>query len=135
MRLLFLLSLLASVSLFGDPQWALSYTKAFENAKAKEKGVMIMLSKENCDGCWYMENIVFEDDELVNKIEKNFVPLYLDVNDDNIHDLSFISTPTLYFINSNGKTIERLDGVFNIKELTAALLKIKVEKEEVEERP
>ena len=86
-----------------------------------------MLSKEKCDACWYMENIVFDDADLAKKIEEKFIPLYLDINDDNTHKLSFEKTPTLYFMQSSGETIERLDGVYNIKELTAAMLKIKVE--------
>jgi len=56
-----------------------------------------MLSKKNCDACWYMENIVFDDDELVRRIEKNFIPLHLDIHDDNIHGLTYIGTPTFYF--------------------------------------
>ncbi len=118
--------------MFADLHWASNYTEAFADAKEQEKGVMIMLSKENCDACWYMEKIVFDDVNLAEKIEIRFVPLYLNINDDNLHDLSFVSTPTLYFMQSSGETIERLDGVYNIKELTAALLKIKVEKIEEE---
>lgn len=124
MKFFLSLCLLGAVSLFGNPSWASSYTKAFEKAKEQEKGVMIMLSKDNCDACWYMENIVLEDADLVQQIEKNFIPLYLNVNDDDIHGLSFVGTPTLYFIQGNGETIKRLDGAFNIKELTAALIKI-----------
>lgn len=124
MKFFFSLCLLGSASAFADLNWAASYVNAFDIAKEQEKGVMIMLSKDKCDACWYMENIVFEEDELVMKIEKKFIPLYLDVEDDNIHELSFTSTPTLYFMKSNKKLIKRLDGVFNIKELTAALIKI-----------
>lgn len=124
MKLFFSFCLLSAVALFADPHWASSYAKAFEKAKEQEKDVMIILSKDNCDACWYMENIVFEDDGLVEQIEKDFIPLYLDVYDDDIHGLSFIGTPTFYFIKSSGETIKRLDGVFNIKELTAALIKI-----------
>ena len=118
---------LAAATLFADPNWAFGYAKAFEKAKQQEKGVMIMLSQENCDACWYMENIVFEESDLTREIENEFVPLYLDVKDDDLHGLKFSSTPTLYFMGSDGEIIKRLDGVFNIKELTAALLKIKVE--------
>lgn len=124
MKLFLSFCLLGAVSLFGDLNWASNYTKAFEKAKEQEKGVMIMLSKDNCNACWYMENIVLEDDILVEKIEKNFVPLYLDVNDDDIHGLAYIGTPTFYFLKSSGETIKRLDGVFNIKEMTAALIRM-----------
>ena len=120
--------LLGVTLLFADPNWASSYKTAFEKAKKEEKGVMIMLSQDNCDACWYMENIVFDDADLVQQIENSFIPLYLDVNDDNIRDLNFVTVPTLYFFQSSGETIKHLDGVFNIKELTAALLKIKIEK-------
>ena len=115
---------LAAATLFADPNWAFGYAKAFEKAKKQETGVRIMLPQAHRDACWYMENIVLEDDALVEQIERGFIPLSLDVNDDDIHGLSFSETPTFYFINSSGETIKRLDGVFNIKELTAALLKI-----------
>ena len=128
MKSVFSFCLLGVTLLFADPSWSLSYKTAFEKAKKEEKGVMIMLSQKSCDACWDMENIVFDDVNLVEQIENSFVPLYLDVNDDDIRDLSFVTAPTLYFLQSSGETIKRLDGVFNIKELTAALLKIKIEK-------
>ena len=133
MKFFLSLCLLGTTALFADLHWASNYAKAFENAKEQEKGVMIMLSKDKCDACWYMENIVFDEGELVAEIEKKFIPLRLDVHDDDIHDLSFTSTPTLYFMRSNEEVIKRLNGVFNIKELTAALLKIG--NVEIEENP
>jgi len=120
----FLLLLLAAVSLFGEPNWASSYDKAFTQAKQENKGVMIMLSRKNCDACWYMENIVLEDDALVSRLEENFVPLYLDVHDDNIHGLSYIGTPTFYFQMNSGRTLKRLDGASNIQEFTTSLTEI-----------
>ncbi len=74
-QLVILLLLLGTLSLFGEPNWAGSYDQAFAKAKKEHKGVMIMLSKKNCDACWYMENIVFDDDELVSRLEKGFIPL------------------------------------------------------------
>jgi len=121
--------LLAAVSLWAEPNWAPSYDAAFKTAKAQHKGVMVMLSQDNCKACWYMENIVFEEDLLVEKIEKDFVMLYLDVHDDDIHGLDFSGTPTFYFLTADDKVIKRLDGVYNIKEMTAALLKIELPEE------
>lgn len=128
-----LLSLfLLTLSLLAEPHWADSYDAAFETAKAEKKGVMVMLSQDGCKACWYMENIVFDEQLLVDKIEKNFVMLYLDVHDDDIHGLDYNGTPTLYFLSADDKVIKRLDGVYNIKELTAALLKIELPQEEKE---
>jgi len=116
--------------LTADPQWAPNYIRAFELAKAEGKGVMVMLTQDNCKACWYMENIVFEDETLVAKIEASFIPLSLDVHDDDIHGLDFSGTPTFYFLTGDDRVIKRLDGVYNIKEMTAALLKIEVPKKE-----
>ncbi len=121
MRFFIVFSLLFCEMLFGQLDWASSYAQAFEKAVQQEKGVMIMLSQENCKGCWYMENIVLEDEMMVKQIQKDFIPLYLDIHDDDIHALEFRGTPTIYFLKSSGEIIKRLDGVLNIKELTAAL--------------
>ncbi len=121
---LFLLIFILQLSLWAEPHWAADYESAFSAAKAEHKGVMVMLSQENCKACWYMENIVFEEDLLIEKIEQKFVMLYLDVNKDDIRGLDFSGTPTLYFLTDEDRVIKRLNGVYNIKEMTAALLKI-----------
>ena len=53
------LCLLSMTLLLADPTWALNYKSASEQAVKEQKGMMIILSEERCDGCWYMENIVF----------------------------------------------------------------------------
>ena len=121
---LFLLTAFLQLALWAEPHWAESYESAFKTAKAEHKGVMAMLSQENCKACWYMQNIVFEEDLLVEKIEQKFVMLYLDVHKDDLHGLDYSGTPTFYFLTDEDKVIKRLNGVYNIKEMTAALLKI-----------
>lgn len=118
------LLLLGTLPLFGEPNWAGSYDQAFARAQKEHKGVMIMLSKKNCDACWYMENIVFDDDALVSRLEKNFIPLQLDVHDDNVLGLTYIGTPTFYFKTNGGRTIKRLEGASNIREFTETLAEI-----------
>jgi thioredoxin-related protein len=124
MKLFIPLLLLAALPLFGEPNWAVSYDQAFADAQKEHKGVMIMLSRKNCDACWYMDNIVFKDDTLVSRLEKSFIALHLDVHEDNIHGLTYIGTPTFYFQKSGAKTIKRLEGASNIKAFTDALAEI-----------
>ena len=71
-----------------------------------------------------MENIVFDDDALVSRLEKNFIPLQLDVHDDNVLGLTYIGTPTFYFKTNGGRTIKRLEGASNIREFTETLAEI-----------
>lgn len=126
MRFFFVFYLAGLLALFADPNWASNYNSALIKAQKEEKGVMILLSQENCDACWYMENIVFGDDELVRQVESRFIPLYLDIHHDDLHGLKFTGTPTLYFLTNSEETIKRLEGVYNIKELTAELRKIEM---------
>ncbi len=131
MRFFFSVYLLGLLTLCADPNWASSYNSAFEKAQEEEKGVMVLLSQERCDACWYMENIVLGDDELVRRVESRFIPLYLDIHHDDLHGLKFTGTPTLYFLTNREEPIQRLEGVYNIKELTAVLRKIEVSKKSV----
>jgi len=122
---------LVSLSLYADLLWSTSYERAFSDAKEQEKGVLVVLTQENCNACFYMENIVFEDTVVAEKISGEYITLNLDINDDDLHGLTYRGTPTLYFLNMNGVMLKRLDGVYNIKELTAAMKKIeKVEEDE-----
>ena len=133
MRSIVVLLLLSAATLMADLQWSTNYEQAFERANAQDKDVLILLSQDNCKACWYMENIVFEDEVLAETLKKSYIPLSLDIHDDDIHGLDYRGTPTLYFMTKEDKVILRLDGVYNIKELTAALLRVAEEKKEMTE--
>ncbi|MEA1921011.1 MAG: thioredoxin family protein, partial [Campylobacterota bacterium] len=95
----FLITLLfIGVSLFAEVEYAESYKEALVQAEKEDKLIMVMLSREDCDACWYMENVVFEDDVIIEAIHKDFVTVHLDIHHDFLHDLSYIGTPTFHFI-------------------------------------
>ena len=118
-KILVLLSLFL-VSLFAEPEWTTSYDEAKTQALKENKHIMIMLSKESCDACWYMENIVFEDDKVKALLMANFIPVYMDVNVEEVPAVfKFIGTPTFYFTDANGSKIgHRINGAKNVKEFT-----------------
>ncbi len=120
-----ILSLFFSFSLLAEVEYASTYKAALAQAEKEHKLVMVMLSKEDCDACWYMENVVFEDEAIASKIMKNFIPLHLDIHNDYLHDLPYIGTPTFHFVTSKGYKRYRIDGAANVvdfsKELDAAL--------------
>jgi len=109
-----------------QPNWTTSINEARLLAQKEHKHIFIMLSKENCDGCWYMEHIVFEDEGVQKLLYENFVPVYIDVDQDTIPStFKFVGTPTFYFLNEDGEKIGfRLSGVKNVKEFTSRLLKV-----------
>lgn len=124
-KILTILMLLCS-ALFAQPDWAKSYTAALEQAKKENKSVMVMLSRENCDACWYMENIVFEEDDVITELQMDFIPVHIDIYNDRVPEgLSYIGTPTFYFLDADGKKIERHDGAANVQDFTTLMRDVK----------
>ena len=119
MKRIILFIALLGTTLFAELDYACSYEKALEKAKEQNKMVMLMLSKENCDACWYMENIVFEDDNMVEKIDASFISYYIDIGKSiPPDDITYIGTPTFHFLTADGKKIDRFNGAANIKDFT-----------------
>lgn len=124
-KLFLALSLLASCA-FAELKWAPSYDAALVQAAKEKKTVMVMLSREECPACEYMEDIVFEERAVANEIHKNFVPVHLDIHKDFIPEgLGYIGTPTFHFLNASGKKIGRHDGGANIPTFLGILGKYK----------
>lgn len=112
--------ILLTLCLSAKPDWTDTYAQAKQKALDEGKYVIVMLSKEHCQACWYMENIVFKDDKVERLLMNNFIPVYIDVHTDNVPDgFDYIGTPTFYFMDAEGKSIApRIDGARNVKEFT-----------------
>jgi len=114
--------LFLATSLFAELQWEKSYSTALEKASKEHKMVMVMLSKEDCDACWYMENIVFKDEKIINEVEKFFIPLYLDTGTSVMPSgINYFGTPTFHFLSADGEKMDRFDGAANIKDFMEIL--------------
>ncbi len=110
-----LLSLILISSAMGEVKWASSYTAALSQAAKEKKNVMVMLSKEDCPACEYMESVVFEEGVVETTIAKNFVAVHLDIHNNTLPaGMGYIGTPTFYFLNAKGEKVKRYDGAANI---------------------
>lgn len=111
------------LSLFGEQNWSRSYEAAKTQASKEKKLLLVMISKEGCEACWYMENIVFEDEGVRALIMDNFVPVYLDTQNDEIPEaFDYVGTPTFHFTDAQGNKIGyRISGASNIKDFTLTL--------------
>lgn len=126
MKKIVLSLLLIASSAFAEIKWASSYDAALAQAKKEKKNVMVMLSKEDCPACEYMENTVFEEKVVVDTIEKSFVPVHIDIHNDFVPEgLGYIGTPTFHFLDAKGKKIGRYDGAANIPTFMGILRGIK----------
>lgn len=98
------------------------YQKAVAKAKKENKRIMLMLTKENCQACWWMEHTAFKNEALKSKIESNFISVQVDVEKGNVPmNLEYLGTPTFYFLTKNQDQESRIDGALNVKKFTARI--------------
>ena len=118
MRKLFIL-LLITINLFGIDwsgkiNWAMNYDSAINLAKSQNKLIMIDISRTECPPCEYLATKVYTDDEVANYINKNFIPLFYLVDKDNlpviVENYFMGSTPTILFLEPNGKLVYSMIG-------------------------
>jgi thioredoxin-related protein len=113
-KIILLVALFAS-SLFADLNWV-KYSDAMKQAKAENKIVMVMLTKEGCPACEYMKDIVFESSSVMEEFNKHFIAVQADIHNDLIpNSLTFIGTPTFHFLNKYEMKVDRIDGGVNAK--------------------
>ncbi len=124
-KVLLVLSLMTSCAL-AEIKWTTTYDAALAKAAKEKKNVMVMLSKEGCPACDYMESVVFEEQAVEETINKNFVPVHLDIHADKIPaSLGYIGTPTFHFVNPKGEKLKRYDGAANIPTFMGLLNSVK----------
>ncbi len=127
MRKYLLSTLLLASSLMADLEYASDLDTAKKMAKKEHKGIFVILSKENCDACWYMQNIVFDNDDIVFDLEEKYIPLHVDIHNDVIpKGLGYIGTPTMYFLDEDAKKLKngRIDGAQNVSEFNEIMSKV-----------
>ena len=122
-----LLIFLLVLNLFAaDFDWNHSLEKAKEIAKKENKIILVMVSQKGCEACEYMDEVAFEDEELVEFIENFFVPVKLDLKVANQKGLKAFGTPTFYFLDKNGKKLRRqLVGAGTAKAFMKILKEVK----------
>jgi len=126
MKKIVVVLMLLSMSLLAQPEWLDSFDEAKEVAFKEDKLIMLMLSREECNACWYMENIVLEEKDVNILLKSKFVSVYLNVRSDDVSDkFPYVGTPTFYFIDAHGNIIgKRLSGALNTKEFIARLAQV-----------
>ncbi len=120
-----LIATLLATSLFAQIEW-MKFSEAKTKAKEEQKIIMVMLSKEGCPACEFMDDRVLRDAKVLEEMGDKFIGVHIDVNDDLIPEgLDFIGTPTFHFLGANGRKIDRLDGGANVKNFTEKIKEVK----------
>ena len=108
MRRIFFAMLLFAGTLFAEVEWALDYTDALSESKESGKPVLVMISQESCNYCFFMKSQVFTKPKVAKFLNENFVPVELDLQSDPIPPyLKPYGTPTFYIVLNGGKKVSR----------------------------
>ena len=110
--------LLAGVGLdateVGEIAWKDSLAEGLVASKQTGKLVLVELGAEWCPPCRKMEATTYVDPDVVARINKDFVPVKLDLKGEEAQNLSdslgIRSIPTALFMNTDGKVIKKLTG-------------------------
>lgn len=104
-KLLFML--FAALTLFAaDFEWY-KYKEGLQKAKELNRPIFIMISQKGCVTCEYMDDVAFENEELVDFVENNYIPIKLDIKEAKEVGLKAYGTPTFYFLRPDGTKIGR----------------------------
>lgn len=126
-KIIFALLLLVS-SVFADVEYV-DIFDVYDKAADEHKVVMVMLSKEGCPGCQYMENVVFNDKKIAKILKDKFVVAHVDIDKDGIPDgMDYFATPTFYFLDADENILKKLTGGENAKDFASTLQKVKAKK-------
>ena len=121
MKKLLISFLLLASTLLADMNWT-TYDKAFAQAKAEKKLVMVLISRSDCGVCEYMKAQVFPEKNIIEKFNAKFVGVEFMKDKVSVpQNLEFIGTPTFYFLDADGKTVSTFSGGKNAKSFAKAL--------------
>jgi len=109
-----------------EMQYETNYEKAVKKAKIENKELFILLTSNYCPWCRKLESNILEQQTVADKINKYFIPLFLDISNSvypkELYDSSI--TPAIYIVNPKTKNIEeKFIGYSNRKLLLEFLLK------------
>jgi len=73
-----------------------------------------------------MKQAVLPQKEVANYLDKHFIPVMLEINDDRLpKGFSYYATPTFFVVSPDGKSVERVVGGANASQFLDYLKKVR----------
>ena len=102
------------------------FESALKRAKKEHKIIMIKAMTKECHFCRKMDREVMIEEEIVNAIKKDFIPVSIDIS---VHALPLglrtAITPSFIFVDENATIIENVPGAWSKKDFATLLKEIK----------
>ena len=117
--ILAVLALTISASFAGDSiNNTTDLSGAINQARTENKSVMIFFDQENCYYCDMFKNDVLSNGDVISELNNNYILVVIDVNKhpEIASKFKVFGTPTVVFLDSNQKEIERIEGYVSASE-------------------
>ena len=93
------------------------YEKALERAKKENKIIILKLVRKDCHFCQKMDREVFEDSEVRDVLNKDFIMVKIDIGKDELPlGLKKGMTPTFVFVDKDGDIMAKVPGSWSKKD-------------------
>ena len=115
-KLFLLLSFLflTASSLYAEGVNWRSWEAAVDEAQRTDKMIMLDVIRDNCRYCIKMEKAVFDNEKMAAYIEKNFIPVKVNLSQRELPmGLKVEITPTFFFFTADKKMIKKISGSWN----------------------
>ena len=111
MKILILIIAFMISSQASQLQFEHNFKTALQKAKKQDKEVMMMYSAKWCPECNYMKDVVFKDAKASEYMQKHFIFLSLDIQNDKLPSgFEYVGIPTFFFIKNNTKLSGKIIG-------------------------
>ncbi len=104
-------------------EFLFDYQKALDIAKKEKKIILLQFHRDKCSGCKKLYSKTYLDSNVINDINKWFIPLRQDILKDRKIRVQYsaVWTPSFYFINHKGISLFNIDGFLEPADLRIIL--------------
>lgn len=107
-RVLFIIFLMLSFGYAEQIRFSQSFDTAKTEALKDNKRVMLILSQDGCNMCDYLKYVIFKNTNVIEELHNRFIVVDIDIHKSKVPSgFRALGTPTIYFIDGNGKKIGR----------------------------
>ena len=105
-KIFLILSLLGTLSFANMTEWIEDFDEARQMSQEENKPLFIFFEMDKCGVCRFMKNNVLDDGEVFDYLDSHFISYKHNVaNKPFPIDFEVFGTPTMYFLDKNGKKL------------------------------
>ena len=128
--LIYMVLLFATSLMAAEVSWAKDYQSGLKQAKAENKPMLFVISRDTCKYCIMLKNTTFKDKKVVAALDKDFIAVtsWINENDYVPQELFAPGLPAIWFLLPSGEPMyQPLMGAQSVDDFLYALGLVKEE--------